>query len=370
MRVGLNATCYNERPSGAKQRFVGIFSELMRQMPETEFVVFDPADCKVSDWFANFPNVSGRTTSIPSEDRFRKHIKGQFYWRSLLKNERLDFFERFNLPIAKISNGQNLMTIHDIRGVCSQTKSLKQSMKRFYVGRSLKAADQVITVSESMRKEILSVYPNVPISVIYNGIDEAGFDEITNADLAVFRHAKALPENFVLAVGHFEKRKNYSRLIEAIALLHNRGIDCPLLIIGNDSGERKFIDSRIDELDLRGSVTILSGLTDHEVRCAYKLSSLLVFPSFYEGFGIPVLEAMAAKRPMVLSGLPVFREITQDKGLYFPPDDVEAMAGAIETAQSSDSERKRLTEYGNMRIKDFGFSHLASQLKEIYIGQG
>ena len=103
-----------------------------------------------------------------------------------------------------------------------------------------------------------------------------------------------------------------------------------LVIVGNDSGERKAIQERIDSAKLSANVTFLSGLSDLEVRCAYKLCSLFVFPSSYEGFGIPILEAMAAGCPMVLSDIPVFREITQDKGVYFPHDDVEAMAAAID----------------------------------------
>lgn len=366
MRVGLNATCFNDRPSGAKQRFVGIFRELLTQMPEAEFVLYEPSDCQVSNWFDGFPNISARITSIPSEDRIRKHINGHLYWHSFLQKEGLDVFERFNLPIVRAREAWNLMTIHDIRGVNSDKQSIKQKLKKAYVRRSLNAADHVITVSESMKKEILGAYPGVPISVIYNGINEAGFEQVSDSDLTAFRRDNALPEGFALAVGHFEKRKNYLRLMGAISLLSKRGVRCPLLIIGNDSGERKVIESRVDALGLTGSVRILCGLTDHEVRCAYKLCSLLVFPSFYEGFGIPILEAMAARRPMVLSDLPVFREITQDEGIYFPPDDVEAMADAIGQGLSSSGDRKRLVEYGGKRIKDFGFSQLARQLKEVY----
>jgi glycosyltransferase involved in cell wall biosynthesis len=102
------------------------------------------------------------------------------------------------------------------------------------------------------------------------------------------------------------------------------------------------------------------------VRCAYAACGLFVFPSSYEGFGIPILEAMAAGRPMVLSGIDVFREITQQQGVYFPPDDVQAMAGAMAQVLSSTTEQVRVVAYGEKRIKDFSYRSLAEQVKVLY----
>ena len=119
-------------------------------------------------------------------------------------------------------------------------------------------------------------------------------------------------------------------------------------------------------MDLSDHVTILSGLSDLEVRCAYKLCSLFVFPSSYEGFGIPILEAMAAGAPMVLSELPVFREITQDQCVYFPYNDPNLMARAIDKVLSSDSEKDRLIQYGNKRVQDFSFKKISMDLVNVY----
>jgi len=184
--------------------------------------------------------------------------------------------------------------------------------------------------------------------------------------LQAVRCKYGLPENFVLAVGHLERRKNYLRLIDAMARLRDRGQSCCLLIVGNDSGERQAIEKRIASAKLIGTVKFLSKLSDLEVRCVYKLCSLFVFPSSYEGFGIPILEAMAAGCPMVLSDIPVFREITQDTGVYFPHDDSEAMAAAIEKVLSLSSERTRLIDYGKERVQAFSFQSLSGQLASLY----
>lgn len=366
MRIGLNATCLNERPSGAQQRFAGIYGELVKRLPAAEFIIYEPVDCRVSSWFDGAANVSARQTPIPSEGRARKFIGGIRYWRSSLQHEGLDLFEIFNLPLVKAPAGHTLLTIHDLRGLRPEYSSLERTVFKAALARSLRAADHVITVSETMKEEILSFYPGAPVSVIYNGLDARAFDRISESDLSAVRRKFALPDEFILTVGHFEKRKNYLRLVEAMARLHDRGQSCPLLIIGNDSGEGQEIRRRVASARLSGRVRLLSGLTDLEVRCAYKLCSLFVFPSSYEGFGVPILEAMAARRPMILSDIPVFRELTQDKGVYFHHHDIESMAFAIENLLSSSSERARLVEYGSKRVQTFSFHNLAAQLERLY----
>ena len=367
MKIGLNATCFNDRPSGANQRFVGIYTELIKQLPDAEFVIYEPSDFNISNWFDGAPNVSIRQTPIPSEGRINKLIKGFGYWQSAIKDEKFDIFESFNLPAIKIPSGKVLHTIHDIRGMHPEWGSIFKYIKyKFTIEDMLKKSDRIITVSESMKNEILSFYPDASISVVYNGFNASVYDHVSESDQQEFRMKYTLPSEFLLSVGHFEKRKNYLNLIDAVARLHDK--DCPynLLIIGNDSGEGKVMKEKIESMNLSSHVTILSGLTDLEVRCAYKLCSLFVFSSSYEGFGIPILEAMAADSPMVLSDIPVFREITEDQGVYFPYNDPDLIASAIDKVLLSDSEKNRLIQYGNKRVQNFSFQKLAMSIADVY----
>ena len=366
MKVGLNATCFNDRPSGARQRFIGIYGELFKRLKDTEFVIYEPSDCRVGSWFDGEANVSFRQTPIPSEGRIQRLTRGLLYWGAALECEKFDIFENFHLPIIKAPTGRSLLTIHDIRGINSGYGPLLQPVYKMILDRSIEAVDHVITVSETMKEEIVKFYPDTHISVIYNGVEAHGFDGISESDKLAIRRQLALPEEFILAVGHFEKRKNYLRLIESISILRDKGRFCSLVIIGNDSGGRDVLERRVESLNLSEKVQILSGLSDLEVRCAYKLCKLFVFPSTYEGFGIPILEAMAACCPMVLSDIPVFREITQNHGIYFPYDDVELMACAIERGLTSRDERLQSIEYGCERVNDFCFQILATKLAVLY----
>jgi glycosyltransferase involved in cell wall biosynthesis len=367
VRVGLNATCLNDRPSGAKQRFMGIYGSLIKRLPEVEFVIFEPVDCRVSGWFPGAPNVSARRTPIPSSGLYGKFLHGLQYWPWVMRRENFDLFECFNQPLVQSGASRVFTTIHDIRQVYANWKFPQRQLYTYSLRQALTQVDLAITVSATMKEEILGFHPGARASVIYNGLNPRLFAEISEVDTHAVRRKFGLPMEFLLAVGHFEPRKNYLQLINAVALLRDRGFDCNLVIVGNDSGERRLVDERITSAKLKNHVKILTDLTDQEVRSIYKLSSLFVFPSSYEGFGIPILEAMAAGIPFVLSDIPVFREITENKGIYFTHTSADAIATAIERTLSSADRIVALRAYGYRRVQDFSFDKLSAQLAEIYL---
>lgn len=364
MRVGLNATCLNDRPSGARQRFQGIYGALIRRSPNVEFVVYEPSDCAIGKWFAGAANVSARSTPIPSQGRFSKVLRGAGYWPRQLSEERLDIFECFNEPLVTSSTGRTFTTIHDIRGLHSNLRHVYTMSLR----RTLQKVDVAITVSESMKSEILAFHPSARVAVIHNALDPTEFSSVSDDDAELVRRKFALPSEFLLAVGHFEPRKNYLRLVESLGLLRDRGCDCHLVIVGNDSGQRSLVEQKIASDKLTSHVTILSGLSDHEVRCMYRMSSLLVFASSYEGFGIPILEAMAAGIPMVTSDIPVFKEITEGQGVYFSPSEVDGISDAIQRTLESSADRANLVRYGRDRVRDFSVDRVSEQLASLYSG--
>ena len=366
MRVGLNATCLKDRPSGAKQRFLGIYGSLFTLLPDVEFVIFEPRDCNVAGWFPNHSNVSNRQTPLPSMGRAGKFLSGLNYWKRAFASEHFDVFEALHMPLVRPAQGKNLMTLHDIRGMNRENSLAKRALFATVLRDALKRTDHVVTVSNAMRSEVLDFYPETSVSVVYNGIDRNAMTSVTEREVKEYRAKYGLPQEHVLAVGHFEQRKNYPRLIEAIALLKQRGLDFPLVIVGNDSGEVSSLRMLIANLDIQNQVTLLTGLSDDEVRCAYLSCRLLAFPSSYEGFGIPILEAMAAGKPMVLSDLPIFREITQERSIYFDHNNVESIADAIEVGLCSQKAREDMVEFGSRRLKDFEFGQLAEQLAQVY----
>lgn len=366
MRIGLNATCFNFRPSGAKQRFIGIYTALIRQMSGAEFVIYEPSDCNIAGLFKGFPNVSSRKTIVRSTGFWRRQLSAQLYWPYAFSRESFDVFEGMSLPFFHSPSGFNILTIHDLRYIHASKHGPNHLLSTYIIRKALHIADHVIAVSSSMKKEILDFYPHANVSVIYNGFDPVSFGSVCESASQSFLTRNLLPEEYLLAVGHLEKRKNYSALINAVSLLHKRGIRIPLLIVGNDSGELASLQNQVASLNLSRYVHILTSLTNKELRDIYKSCSLFVFSSSYEGFGIPILEAMASGCPMVLSDLPVFREITEGQSIYFPHEDIASIADAIERGLTSSSFRERMVAYGYSRVNDFTFDKMASKLSNVY----
>ena len=366
MKIGLNATCFNNRPSGAKQRFIGLYTRLFKLMPDAEFVIFQPSDCNLEDWFSE-PNIRFSNTPIPSEGRILKFIKGFNFWGPVLKKEKFDLFECFNIPTVKNKYGRTYQTIHDIRSLHFESSKLKKFLSIYAHNDTFKKADKIITVSQTMQSEILKHYPDANVEFLYNGIDLDVFSLDEARDPLVLNIGLVLPENFLLAVGHFEDRKNYDLLIDAIKHLKDTNSRQSLIIVGNDNGQKQRIENKLLSLNLEKNIFLFSNLTDEEVQIMYRLCSAFIFPSTYEGFGIPVLEAMAYEKPFILSNIEVFKEITENQGVYFEPLNVRSIAAAILKVCENPSISKKLQIYGKNRVKDFNFNFLAHDLKRLYM---
>ena len=366
MRIGLNATGFNDRPSGARQRFVGIYGALVRQRPDWTFMVYEPADCRVADWFHGASNVVARRTPIVSSGRLQRIARNMTYWPGAFAADRLDLFENFVLPLVAHSTVPTVLTIHDIRSLYEPGNPLVMRLRRRVFRHAFARADRVIAVSNAVRDEIIAFHPAASVSTVYNGVDPAEFVPPADAAIAAARMRYGLPERYVLAIGHLEARKNLGLLIEAIAALRDAGTPRALAIVGNDGGTRDAVRARIAALGLGDLVTMIERADDAAVRALYAGCELLAFPSRYEGFGIPILEAMAADKPMVLADTPVFRELTLGEGLYFPVDDALAAAAAIEKVWGDPAERARQRRFGAARVREFTFDVLAAQIAAIY----
>jgi glycosyltransferase involved in cell wall biosynthesis len=296
----------------------------------------------------------------------QKYFRGLPYWRIETKKMGFDLFESLNLPSIKSKTGNNILTVHDIRDIKLNLNPIYKKIYYKILSNSIRSSDRIITVSNVMRTEMLEYFPSASISVVYNGVGVEDFRELHQEDVLAVRRRLKLPDEFILAVGHFEARKNYLRLIDALSLMKRAGDGVGLVLIGNDSGELRAVVAHAALLGLSDNLHIFTGLPDADVRAIYGSATLLVFPSIYEGFGIPILEAMASNIPWVLSDIPVFREITEGRGVYFDPHDSHAISAAITFVLSSSIERNRLVEYGKQRVIQFTYEALAKKLEQIY----
>ncbi len=366
MRIGLNATCFSERPSGANQRFRHLYGALIRRNPDWQFIVYEPQDVRVARWFAPCPNVEARPTPIPAEGRVARLLAGRGYWNKALRADRLDLFEAFHLPAVIAPDCPTLLTIHDLRPVRPDAPLAERLVARPLLHRALSRAACTLAVSDTVAAELTAFHPGARVERLYNGVIPAEFAAPAPAVVADTSARWHLPARFLLAVGHIERRKNLPQLVEALALLRARGLERPLVVVGNPGGAERELAEAIARHGMGDLVQVLHGVSHADLLALYHACRAVVFPSAYEGFGIPLVEAIAAGRPVAVSDIPVFRELASEAAQFFPLGDAPATAAAIEALWSDPVLAARLVERGQALLPRFDFNRLADQLAALY----
>jgi len=220
----------------------------------------------------------------------------------------------------------------------------------------LHVVDHFIAVSHSTKKDMERLYriPEDRITTVHQGAPPGSFPE------------NGLKENYLLAVGTLEPRKNLKRVIQAFVYLkqHRENVADRLLVVGSKGwhyGDTfELLQRHID------SVQFLGYVSDHELQRLYRKAKGLIYPSFYEGFGLPVLEAMASGCPVVTSDRSSLPEIGGDAVLYVNPDEVLQIAAAMEKLLMDDSLRRTLAKRGLARASRFSWERCAQETVAVY----
>ncbi len=240
---------------------------------------------------------------------------------------------------------------------------------------SARLSDKIITDSEFSKSEIIR-YTGIDtgkLRVIPCGIDKKTFKLIE--DKVSLQHIKAsynLPEQFILFVGNLKPHKNLTTLLRAFDILINENaVDCGLVIVGKKEG---FIsgDSDIRTMiensrNLRERVILTGYIEDKDVPVIYNLASVFVWPSLYEGFGLPPLEAMACGCPAIVSDIASIREVCGEAAYYVDPYDADYMAQCILKVLSDETLRQYLREKGAERSKLFSWEDSAGKLVDVFM---
>jgi glycosyltransferase involved in cell wall biosynthesis len=235
-----------------------------------------------------------------------------------------------------------------------------------WVPRSVQRADHVIAVSQATRQDLIELYNTPPkkISVLYHGVS-ANFAPVTDpARLNEIRQRFGLGQApFVLSVGTVQPRKNYTRLVQALARLddHTR-----LVLAGSKGWGINPLLTEIKKLGLTERVIFTGFVDDADLPALYSAATLFVYPSLYEGFGLPVAEAMACGTPVIASDRSALPEVVGNAGLLIDPEDVAALAQAMAGLLRDDSRRAALSRAGQAQAAKFTWPGMAQQLLALY----
>lgn len=282
------------------------------------------------------------------------------------------YWEPNFIPINAIAAKRVVTTVHDMSSLEHPEWHPKDRVnffsKNFFA--NIDRSDIVVTVSQFTRDRFLESRPGFTadrVRVIPCGINHDRFRVIDPVQVAAFRQRHDLPESFVLFVGSIEPRKNLESLLIAYEQLSpGRRERCPLVLVGDAGWNNKAIHKRIVDLG-RGVRTFGYLDSPDDLALMYNAASVFVYPSLYEGFGIPPLEAMACGTPACLSSIPVFYEVYgQDAASYVDPHAPEAIAAALTRLLDDEAYRRQLIQQGLQLASRYTWDNVYEQYASLF----
>lgn len=284
---------------------------------------------------------------------------------------RVDVFHATDFVIPPtLPRTRTLLTVHDLSFV-RVPESASPRLKAYLdevVPRSVKRADHVLADSLATKLDIVDLYGISPerVEVLLSGVDPI-FRPIHSANFASIRAKYHIGERpYLFAVGTVQPRKNYARLIEAVSILRTGGLEIDLVIAGGKGWLEDPIYAALDQFRMRPYVHFIGFAAEEDLPVLYSHALCSVFPSLYEGFGLPILEAMACGTPVVTSNLSSMPEVAGDAALLVDPHDVEGIANGIRSVIEDSGLRQSLIYKGQDRAKLFTWEKSARQLLQVY----
>jgi glycosyltransferase involved in cell wall biosynthesis len=264
-----------------------------------------------------------------------------------------------------------IITIHDLTPFITpkESKFGRPLIYKLFFPRTLKTADKIIADSNSTKQDLIR-YFNIPeekIKVILLAADEK-FKPLNKEEIDEFKQEYNLNFPFILYVGTLEARKNILTLIRAWYKLKKKGINHKLVITGKKGWKYKELFGTIDNLNLQNDIIFTGYVPEEDLPALYNAAELFVYPSIYEGFGLPPLESMACGTPVITSNTSSLPEVVGDAGIMVDPYDVDGLADAMYEVLSIDGLREDMIKKGLERAKMFSWKKCAMETLKVYEG--
>lgn len=374
MRIGFDGKRAVQNFTGLGNYSRYVIDILYRFSPENEYVLYAPHR-RSSRVFDELLHRCPLLKTIYPEGMWR-HFKS--LWRtwgmtSRLDKEGIDLFHGLSnelpLTIRKARHTRSVVTIHDLIFLRypEYYHWIDRKIYTYKFRKACESADLVIAISECTKRDIISYFhiPEEKIKVVYQGCDVSFTRPATEEKKQEVREKYSLPEHYILNVGSIEERKNV--LLAVKALLHLPE-EMHLVILGRRTPYTDQINTFIHAHHLEDRVKILNGIPFSDLPAIYQQAEVFVYPSRFEGFGIPIIEAIYSGVPVVAATGSCLEEAGGPSSIYVHPDDVEGMADALKQASGNQAVRARMIEEGKKYVRRFSEEEQAQQLMGIYSG--
>jgi glycosyltransferase involved in cell wall biosynthesis len=367
MRIAFDATAMPRLMAGAAVYTYELARALAAVDSDNEYVIF-ARGAHFDDLPARRPGLRVLKVRAPSRPLRLLWEQTVLHWR--LRRLRIDVLHSPHHTTPLVPCGcRRVVTIHDLTFFLLPERYPTTRRVYFQVMTRLSArvADAVIVPSEAVREDVVRILElsSERLFVVPEAAGAAFHPQDAVAIEAV-RRRYGLEGPFLLSVGSLEPGKNRERLLQAFARLRARGLTHALVVAGQRAWRYEGEAPLAQRLGLADSVRFLGHVPQADLPALYSAADLFVFPSLYEGFGLPTLEALACGTPVVASNVSAVPEVVGDAALQVSPLDVEALADAMERLLRDDSLRSDLRERGLKRAAQFSWEKAARQTVEVY----
>ncbi len=366
MRFGYDAKRAFHNNSGLGNYSRDIIRIMSQQFPENKYILYNPKPSK-SRRVIEGENIQ---TVYPSSAFWKL---SPALWRQIgitkhLKKDEIHLYHGLSGEIThKIDKKATkvIVTIHDL--IPERFPELYTAVDRRIYRAKLKYAvdhaDIVIAISEQTKQDIGRFLnaDSSKIRVHYQGCHEAFKTEYSSKEKQEFKADFSLPEKFILNVGTLEKRKNVLSLLQAI-----KDLPYQLVLVGKQTNYADVLKEYIRANNMQNRVHFLQDLTMNQLAILYQAATLFCYPSIFEGFGIPIIEALYSKTAVITSSGSCFAEAGGPASVYVQPGDVSELKDSINHLMQSSEERKRMEDVGFEFVQKFNDENVGNELMKIY----
>lgn len=371
MKIGFDAKRAYQNFTGLGNYSRDLIENLIQDAPNNQYVLFAPKNSKNPrlDFLSEHENIS----SIFPENKLNKTFKG--LWRtinmekSIIKNE-IELYHGLSNEIPRIKHKKipYVVTIHDLifKRFPRNYRTIDRKIYDIKYKYAVKHSDLIVAISEQTKKDIVEFYKINPdkIKVVYQSCHKNFRKKHEIEELQIVKEKFSLPNEFLLNVGTIETRKNLISIINAMDLMK---IDIPLVVVGKKTAYMNFLKIQIKKLNFdTNKIIFLDNVSINELPVIYKLSSLFVYPSIFEGFGIPILESLYCKTPVISSNGSCFSEAGGPHSKYVDPDNKEEFAFQMEECLTNDKLKSEMMKMGFKHAQNFDPKKLSKNLIDAY----
>ncbi len=375
MKIAFDAKRIYQNRTGLGNYSRTLVDSLCTNFPDNEYYLYAP---KVTSLFNEslYKNLQTKTPTAFPEKYFKSLWRSSWVKKDLIKDN-IDIFHGLSHEIPfgiEHTNIKSVATIHDLifERYPEQYNSIDISIYRRKFKNACKNSNVIIAISEQTKNDIIEFYniEESKIKVCYQSCDTSFYKEVSSDDKNAIQLKYNLPEKYFLYVGSVIERKNLLGICKAIQINSDKSLP-PLVVIGSGKKYLQTVKDFVEKNNLEKKIIFLSEEMNNgkpipfiDFPAIYQSATAMIYPSIFEGFGIPILESLASKLPVITSNISCMPEVGGDAAIYVNPFNPEEIAHAMATVISNDNEL--LIKKGIEQAAKFTNEHCANAVMDVY----